>query len=144
MAGRCWALRPVFRQCQVVREFLCSLPINKCSPCSPIMDTVRRPSTSAMAGFPSPQRPIWKFFAQSSGLYAPLFSRKSRPYMRHLLIESQIILKIFFVKLTRFNKKKFDSRFQLPIAIGMLGIKNAAPDNIITYFFIKINWLRHT
>ena len=110
MAGRRWALRPVFRQFQVISIFLCKMSINECSLCPPIMDTCAPAEHECVGRFFPPYRPIWNFFAQSSGpIFAPNLPKTETSYGRCATNPEGIArkyVKYFFVKLTKYIFKK--------------------------------------
>ena len=62
MAGRRWALRPVFRYCQVISIFLCKMSINECSLCPPIKDTCAPAEHECVGRFFPPTSPYMDFF----------------------------------------------------------------------------------
>lgn len=92
---------------------------------SHIRTPVRRPSTSALAGFSAYTALYGIFLLNLAALYARPFSRKPRPHMRHTCSmqrskSKQKYVKYFFVKLTKYIFKKFDIRFPY--------VKNVPPD----------------
>ena len=84
------------------------------------MDTVRRPSTSAKAGFSALYRPIWIFFAQSSDpICAPIFPKVGDPICDFVAVSSPKAENNLTIK-------KFDNR--------IIGIKNVPPEYYNIFF----------